>query len=63
MDIMPIKVDSYKTVTSNNVAAFDDSVNRLLREGWELYGEPRVIYNTSTGYMDCSQTLVGRSKS
>lgn len=32
-----------KTITTDNRVAFDEQVNALLSEGWELHGPPFVI--------------------
>ena len=39
---MPTKI---QTVFKSYRKDFDDEVNRLLAEGWELHGEPKVETN------------------
>jgi len=40
---MKCKIE-YKTVGMNNVCYLDREINKLLNDGWELYGSP---YSTS----------------
>lgn len=54
----------YKTVivqiTENSqIKKLDDKVNKLLNEGWELYGEAKFDHCSQT-CMDAMQTLVKR---
>ena len=42
------KVVSYKMVTDIDLERFEESVNKALAEGWELFGKYRL--NSATGH-------------
>jgi len=41
-----MKIIEYKTATADNWTAFDKEVNRMLGQGYQLYGSPYAVENT-----------------
>jgi hypothetical protein len=44
-----MKIIEYKTATADNLSAFDKEVNKLLAQGYQLYGSPYAVENKLEG--------------
>ncbi len=49
---------TYRTVQDDDITLFNDGVNRMLDEGWELYGNPMVVYDRTGAGVVHSQALI-----
>ena len=45
--------DEYKTVCSSNIDEFDGKICGLLKDGWELYGNPYVLQSEDPEDLEC----------
>lgn len=48
----------YRYLTGIDDASFCERITQALNEGWELYGNPTLTYDTMEGRVICGQALV-----
>jgi len=53
---MPKETEHYKLLSGKDDAEFCESINKLLAEGYELYGSPALAFNGE--HMVVAQALV-----
>lgn len=48
----------YRYLTGKDDSAFCAKVELALNEGWQLYGDPSMTFNATTGEVVCGQAIV-----
>lgn len=48
----------YRYLTGPDDSRFCDRVTEALNDGWELYGNPTLAYDSDTARMICGQAIV-----
>jgi hypothetical protein len=49
---------AYRLITEDDTSDFCHRVSEALSNGWELYGEPKYVYNPDSGNMRCAQAVI-----
>lgn len=50
----------YKLVSDIDLADFEKKVSSLLKDGWNIYGDPQVTYNPTWQCNEYHQAMVRR---
>jgi hypothetical protein len=50
-----MKIIEYKTATADSCAALDAAVNKMLAQGFQLFGDPYSSHNNAGGMAGTSQ--------
>jgi hypothetical protein len=48
---------AYRLLTEDDTSEFCHKVTEALSKGWELYGDPVISYDGTTGKMRCAQAV------
>ena len=48
----------YRFITDDDTVRFCKRVTEALSNGWELYGEPKMMYDNKRGVMRCGQAVI-----
>jgi len=51
----------YRLITDDDTVEFCKRVTEALSNGWELYGEPKMTFDSKRGIMRCAQAVVKES--
>ena len=51
----------YRFITDDDTSIFCHRVTEALSNGWELYGEPKMTYDSKRKVIRCGQAVIKRS--
>ena len=51
----------YRFITEDDTSIFCHRVTEALSNGWKLYGEPKMIYDSKRKVMRCGQAVIKNS--
>ena len=51
----------YRFITSDDTLEFCHRVTEALSNGWKLYGEPKMTFDSKRGVMRCGQAVIKNS--
>ena len=51
----------YRLITDDDTVVFCKRVTEALSNGWKLYGEPKMTFDSKRGIMRCAQAVVKES--
>ena len=52
----------YRFITGKDNSEFCHRVNEALSKGWELYGNPQIVYDAGINKICCGQAIIKKSK-
>ncbi|WP_114284377.1 DUF1737 domain-containing protein [Candidatus Halocynthiibacter alkanivorans] len=52
---------AYRLLTEDDTSEFCHKVTEALSKGWELYGDPVISHDATTGKMRCAQAVIKHS--
>lgn len=52
----------YRFITGNDDSKFCHRVSEALSKGWELYGNPQIIYDIDSKKVRCGQAVIKKSQ-
>ncbi len=52
----------YRFITGEDNSEFCHRVTEALSNGWELYGNPQMVYNTKSKKLCCGQAIIKKSR-
>ena len=47
----------YRFLSADDTDEFCHKVTQALSKGWQLYGEPKYVFDTARGVMRCGQAV------
>jgi hypothetical protein len=55
---MRIKMRRYRFLTGPDDRSFCDRVTEALNDGWELFGDPQLTFDSTKGRVICGQAII-----
>ena len=53
---------AYRFITGDDNSEFCHRVSEALSNGWQLYGDPQIVFDQALGKMRCGQAIIKESE-